>query len=569
DFFKASLLKDYVQCASSYNFDYVWLLNSYTPYETRYSNRVIKQYAEHYNGVVLDYGSSPVKNPFWKQYDTPIVRSLHYMGDDGDFEAKLSEITMFSDKPLFLFITLYPWAEKGLAKIDDLIKSSCSNYEFIDLSEFFYLLNMTETEYHYFEDSRRSVATISYYEEYRHDIMWNLSWTLLLTISPLLVWFGGLKFKRRKKTNQEHNTELYSLLFCGTATTLYFTSIIWVIFQNYWQWSAMATIPIFAFVYPLVRSKSNYHQKNFIILAPLLIGSSALLAINFPAAILLGAFGYFIVVKNELSYILKSLPVSISFAIIISFFVWTVWIFIPFIMIMAITGYELQKNKTEDLKNIEDNTRNNNSSKKSVKLTSNLKRPRKIKFGFVAKDMLSTFIPALIMSLAIIPAFYLDMHIINLKMDYRGDILLIMSIIIPILSYPIGRYLTRFYNIIKFTFPPTWLLIWLSPTPIITILILVLIQSQIFTLLIILFDREVIKPLKPHRRADFAKNFVALPIIVGLFIVIPPMAYSVYGVTLPTILLYLLYYKPLFYFLFSLLLLAGILILDKEAKKPQ
>jgi hypothetical protein len=428
---------------------------------------------------------------------------------------------------------------------------------------------MTETEYHYFEDSRRSVAAISYYEEYGHDPMWNLGWTLLLTISPLLVWLGGLKFRRRKNRDQEQDTEWLSLLYCGATTTLYLTSIIWVIFQNYWQWSAMATIPIFAFLYPLFRTKSNYHQKSLIMLAPLLIGSSALLAIYFPTAILLGALGYFIAVKNELSHTMKSLPVAISLAIIISFFVWTVWILVPFIVIMAITGYELQNKKTEDLKNTGDNIRPINSSNKSGKPPTNLKRPQKPKFGVIAKEILSTLIPAIVMSLAIIPAFYLDMHIINLKMDYRGDILLIMSIIIPIISYPIGRYLTRFYNGIKFTFPPTWLLIWLSPTPFITIIILILIQSQIFALLIILFDRELIKSRKPHRHADFAKNFVALPIIVGLFIVIPPMAYSVYGITLPTILLYLLYYKPLFYFLMSLVLLAGIIILDKEAKKSQ
>jgi hypothetical protein len=196
-----------------------------------------------------------------------------------------------------------------------------------------------------------------------------------------------------------------------------------------------------------------------------------------------------------------------------------------------------------------------------------IKRTKKPKLGDVIRNVLSTLIPAVMMTLTMIPIFYLDIDIINLKMNYNGYLLLILSIFVPVISYPIGRYLSKFYKVIKYTFAPSWLLIWIAPDIVSTTLILILIESEIFAILIVIFNREILKTKENHRNSDLAKNFTALPFIMGLFIVISPMAYSVYGTPLPTWVLYLLYYEPLSYSLISFLLLIGILILDRSAKK--
>jgi len=569
DFFEPKLLLNYVKVSSSYGLDNVWLLNSYTPYETRYSDNVLEIYAEYYDGIVLDYGSLPIKSPFWKQHNTPIARSLHYMGNMDDFKAKLDTITTFSENPLFLFITLYPWIDLDIAGVLDAIDIVCEDYEFITIDQFFYLINRTAINPNHIDDTRRSLASIQQYDSEIQRIMVNEGWIILISILTLGVWIIIFEFKKpinNHKTIEDKTKRIY-LLYFGTANSLFLSIIIWVIYQNYWQWLSLAIIPIIAIIYPIVRKKSNNNISNKPIIAAFLLAISAIFSVIFPIALLLGAYAYFKIAKSNPELIVKTYSVSVAIGFILSFMIWTTWAVLPLILILCLSGSKLNELNKNNIINFDFNTSSNPNTKNNSIKKLKAKFRNKIKISFL--DFFSTFLPAIFISLAILPAFYLDMFFINLKLDYNGYLILTLSFIIPIISYPIGLWLIKFYRFIKLTFSFSWLLILISPLPLITVFILIIIQAQIYAIGIYLFRNHVKNPNLPHRHIDFAKNLSTFPILIGLVIVFPPMIFSVYIMKLPLLIINLLYFTPLLYCFISVLLTIGIIYLDQNSKKEK
>jgi hypothetical protein len=470
-------------------------------------------------------------------------------------KVKLSKIVGFSDEPLFLFITLYPWVKGDISKIMNIIETTCDDYEFITLDNFFSLLNQTNRENHYFDDTRRSIASIQLMNEFNQGIMWPEGWILLGAILTIIIWYLLIKRKSQIQLNIKDKIPLF---FCGIASVLYLVQITWVIFQNYWQWPALVIIPFVAIIYPFFREKQRNKKENYV-LAALLIGVSTFLTIHFPLFIIIGAIGYFLAMKNFPNEIVKTMPFSISLAIIFSFFVWTIWIFIPLTIILILFSFELRPKQSGDIFS--------NSFEEDIITAKEIITKKSDKFKRTFDDFLSTFLPAILLSLTIIPIFYLDFHIINIKMNYNGYAILLLSILVPIVSYPAGIWLKKQLKIIKYTFPFSWLLIWISPSPFLMVLILILIQSQIYALALYMTENAISKAKLHHRNKDFAKNLVTLPFIIGLFIVIPPMIYTVYFVKLPAIILLFAYYNISIIFLISILLIFGIMTWDRLNKK--
>ncbi len=342
DFYNPDLLQEYIRISSSYDLDYVWLLNSYTPYETRYSNQIVEMYAEQYDGMVLDYGSWPIKSPFWRQYNKPFVRSLHYLGDVGDMKAKLLEITMLNDQPLFLYITLYPWSKDKITNIIDIIDSVCNDYELVDLDQFFYLINTTGNDYQYFEDTRRSIASTRQLDDMLAGTLSDEGWIMVFTMLTLSIWFFIPRIFNFGRIKRDRKNRMLFLMYCGTANVLYLTTVFWVLFQNYWQWSAMGIVPLLAIAYPFIRRKKHDHKKEKYVFPVLLLSISALLSIQFPAGILFSALGYFLIVKSYPNETVITMPFSISIAIILSFFIWTIWALLPVLLVFVLIAYRLK-----------------------------------------------------------------------------------------------------------------------------------------------------------------------------------------------------------------------------------
>ena len=579
DFFKPKILNNYIERSAEFGFDKVWLLNSYTPYETRYSNKILKKYAEHYNGIVLDYGSLPIKGPSWKQYDTPFVRSLHYMGDTEDFKAKFHLTTTFNDKPTFIYITLYPWSELDIPAMLDIIDRTCDDYEFLDLHQFFDLLNKTAKNRYHFDDTRRSLGSTVQYEYELQSIMINEGWIILVAINTLIIWSAIVRVKKHT-SSKELNTkepELNHLIYFGGVNTLYLSMVFWVLYQNYWQWTSLALIMGIAAICPFFRDKQEPKGKRFLNIYTYVLCFSALVSIAFPFVLLICAIAYFKIISLNTRAVVKTYPLSVNLSIILSFLVWTTWMLLPLILVLILSSSELLS-KTRITPRNHDGTVVEISGKPKIKSETKLKTESKSDSKSESKktirsklsdwiiDVLSTLLPSVYISLIVLPAFYLDMYFVNLKMSYNSHLILASMLLIPIISYAIGRWLLKYEFIIKRIFPFTWFLIFFSPTPIIMLLILIFIQAQIYTIGISLYRDNIENTTLFYKNLDFAINLSALPIVIGLVIIFPPMIFSIYFLKLSYDFLFILYYTPFLYAIITLLFLVGIVVLEKSKR---
>jgi len=161
----------------------VWLLNSFTTYETFYSERVLSAYtgALSPDGIMLDYGDVPEGRKMWMQEGSgedgssrngedgfsrngedgsstdsaaPVIRSMHIWGDTEGFVGKLiveSQVTP-DDQPIFAFAPIMS-ADLTLKSIpdllDDLEKSEWAlgrDVEFVSIDDLFYLMERSFVE---------------------------------------------------------------------------------------------------------------------------------------------------------------------------------------------------------------------------------------------------------------------------------------------------------------------------------------------------------------------------------------------------------------------------------------
>ena len=148
----------------------VWLLNSFTTYETYYSDRVLSSYTRELqpDGMMLDYGDVPEGRKMWMQEGddgdnywidpaTPVIRSMHIWGDTENFVGKLiveSHVTP-DDQPIFAFAPIMS-ADLTLESIPDLIDdlekydwALGRDVEFVSIDDLFYLM-----ERHFVERAR-------------------------------------------------------------------------------------------------------------------------------------------------------------------------------------------------------------------------------------------------------------------------------------------------------------------------------------------------------------------------------------------------------------------------------
>jgi hypothetical protein len=575
DFFPPELLPNYIENSRSIGPDKVWLLNSYTPYETRYSENVLLEYAENYEGIVLDYGSVPVKNPYWKLGGKPFVRSLHYMGDDPDFQVKLGTLNTFSDKPLFLYITLFPWSDLDIPKMLDNIENICDNYEFVNLDQFFFMINDSSENLDYFDDTRRSHASTNQYDLELQDLMINEGWIILCVIFTVIIWL--IISKKKVSDIKSTKPHLVHYIYYGSANTLYLSMVLWVLFQNYWQWLSLGIIPIIAIIYPFLRIlrrknvkslDSETKTENYIFYG-FFLGLSSVISVIFPIVLLIGFMAYFKIGKTNPKLLLKTYPIAIMVSFLISFLFWTTWILLSLCLFILFTATKLRILKVPDNKKLDDELEgpNEKMEQKIPSKTVNYSN-KKQKDGKI-KDFVTTFLPAAFFSILILPIFYLDMVLINVIMDYNSYLILILSILVIIIAVPLGIWLMKYYKYIRVLYPLSWLLIIAAPFSFILPLILLLIQAMTYCLAEKSYENLLERSKKQYQFKDFVKNLAYLPIIVSLFIIFPPMIFSVYFIKLNYVLFQLLYLKPVLFCLISLTLVIVLIVAEKRYLKNE
>ena len=138
---------------------HVWLLNSYTTYETPYREEVLKDYVRtlHPDGMMLDYGDVPEGRKMWMQGTSPesggeaaapVVRSMHIWGDTDNFMGKLLVECDAAPKgdPIFAFAAVMSadldidTIPEVLDKLDEYADSLGRDYEIVSIDDFFYLM---------------------------------------------------------------------------------------------------------------------------------------------------------------------------------------------------------------------------------------------------------------------------------------------------------------------------------------------------------------------------------------------------------------------------------------------
>jgi hypothetical protein len=136
----------------------IWLLNSYTPYEVKYSDRVLNAYTDYIkpNGIFLDYGDVPFTKQYWisegeHHAGTPIIRATHMWEDLDNFIAKV-EVGADStkDRPFFIFAAVHVWTlgPKDVKEVIERLKINDpeSDYKVVSPVEFCKLMQIAEIE---------------------------------------------------------------------------------------------------------------------------------------------------------------------------------------------------------------------------------------------------------------------------------------------------------------------------------------------------------------------------------------------------------------------------------------
>ena len=124
----------------------VWLLNSFTTYETPYDDGDIEVYVDQIgpSGILIDYGDVPVTEPFWQEDDTPVIRVFHLWGSVENLEAKLSLALNENDptdtgQPYFVVVALMS-IDFDLDEIQEVYNSLPDDVEVVALPEMFQLV---------------------------------------------------------------------------------------------------------------------------------------------------------------------------------------------------------------------------------------------------------------------------------------------------------------------------------------------------------------------------------------------------------------------------------------------
>ncbi len=119
--------------------DTIWLLNSYTPYEVKYTEKVINSYVDYIKptGIFLDYGDVPITSQYrigegTVHSGTPIIRATHLWEDIDNFIAKVEVVKDTRPHgPFFIFAAVHVWT-MGPEDVEEVIQRLQRSGEVVD-----------------------------------------------------------------------------------------------------------------------------------------------------------------------------------------------------------------------------------------------------------------------------------------------------------------------------------------------------------------------------------------------------------------------------------------------------
>lgn len=154
DFLREGDLEPFLETTAEYmqaaDLDVVWLLNSFPAYETPYRAESLAKYAEVLGprGLVLDYADQATSQASWivegGGQAAPVVRSTHFWTTRENFLGKLqATMEAWDEGPQFLWMAVYPFTHNltdAKEMIDVLQRQSHREIEIVSAATFFDLL---------------------------------------------------------------------------------------------------------------------------------------------------------------------------------------------------------------------------------------------------------------------------------------------------------------------------------------------------------------------------------------------------------------------------------------------
>jgi hypothetical protein len=311
ELYPEEMLRAYLDASTGTAGDIVWLANTFNPYEIRYSARVLGSYAEQTSCIILDYGDMPDRTPCWMEGQAVVVRATHFWSDMDNLRAKLDVQRASSDRPCFIFIAIYPWhfdKDTFLGYYEQLKKDP-------DIA----IVNGTA----FFDLARTSLASSSVDPPDRFTLF--RSWDEpIVTGVPVWAWVAvvalvgaslamGIRGPGRPGRHASMGRDGLEL---ALATTIFLLGMMRAVFGNYWNWSLLLlALPAAAVFYLAGRQDPRLfsHEAGLPLLC--LLAPSVLLT-SLAAPFVLVAF--FLVWKDRTAGVVRSLPLAILLAIVVS-----------------------------------------------------------------------------------------------------------------------------------------------------------------------------------------------------------------------------------------------------------
>lgn len=574
--------------------DVVWLLNSFTSFETPYSPEKLEAYSEviEPEAIVLDYGDIASRRSYWIQrtdegQGVPIVRSTHAWAGIENFLGKVAvDVEMLGKEPHFLFVPINPWT-LTLGEIVDAVETLDGWYEkefeIVSVHEFFDLFRKAvivnaRNEYNEISktplagifasdlvdsarselrqvedllaqgDYKRATAHASLALEHLEGVEGTLVLTTLISAILILAAAVVIYLMRRglAKTKRGSLGRTVILLQLLLGVSVFYLTLFQVLYSNFWDYinfvGVVLAVPAALYVRKHVETFSRPSRGVSLAAGVILAVSSGVVLLH-GAAIALSAVALILIFSSRedktssyggahylLIFVGALLIAQIVQAQMIGLIILSLWL----IALSAVLFF---------LPVADDSAESEESE------------------GVGSGGISSSIATSLLLILLLVPFAFSQTRYFSLAagfniplLEYLTLLALLSSIALAPLIYRAMSERVRALSLLPLiaAYSLTWFVLFLAPSAFflgVAVVFAQLVASLAFLRAYDMFRRTGGSP------TIMASRHVALFVLFGFVVVLPPLSYSLYLFPLPSSIAYFLYSPPLIIATFTALVL--------------
>lgn len=573
----------------------VWLLNSFTSYETPYSPAKLDAYAEvlRPEAMILDYGDTPVTRSYWIQstesgIGIPVIRSTHVWGDIDNFIGKISmEAETYRARPHFIFVPIMPWTvnlEDVVEAVGILNQWYPDEFEIVSLNEFFGLFReaMIERANSQFvslsEDPVAGVFAGALLDSANKEIgrakemqdngdmggavahastavaYLQEATTLTILIEVILIvtaiallavfqlWRKGIT-RPKKPQKLGHYFVILQLLF---SLTLFYLGFLFVLYSNFWNYlNFLAIVIAIPVTLLLLRILAKVRKLNPVInfVASICLSLSTGLVFVHGLALGLVAISLLLIFSSKENEV-STLSGAEFLLIFLGSFILSSFLQMQLVVLVILSIWVLTFSIASCF------------VRKGPKLTP-LNAKKENKGG--TRRLVPSLVLSLLLILLLLPFVYPQNHYFSLVAGYNFSLLSSVSVLALLSSIIVGPILYKALPIrfgplssfsFVFAFSSLWFFAFLSPSAF--FLCVVVLTTQLLAAVVFLhtYDR-----FGGKSSSSILSKYILLFVLFAFFCVMPPISYSLYLFPWSPSIVFLLYTPPLILSAFSSLVL--------------